>query len=58
MGLNDGVLLYTNTSPLATATSNFVVASKSGTTTGWVFGGPASVADSTIAQFQAALATP
>jgi hypothetical protein len=58
LGLEGGVITYTDKAPLSAATSNFVAVAKPGTLAGWVFGSNKSVADSTFTQFANAVNTP
>jgi sugar lactone lactonase YvrE len=58
LGLEGGVISYTDKAPLSAATSNFVTVAKPGTFKGYVFGSNKSVADSTFTQFSNALNTP
>jgi hypothetical protein len=58
LGLEGGVINYTDKAPLSAATSNFVSVAKNGTLNGWVFGSNKSVADSTFTQLNSALNTP
>lgn len=51
-GLGDGVLLYTDASPLASATGGFVAAHKTEIKSVWVLGGTASITDATIVEFE------
>ena len=55
LGQIDGVLLYTPYSPLSTTTRNFVESIKADVSTGWVFGGTATISSSTAAAFKLAL---
>ena len=55
LGQVDGVLLYTPYKPLSSTTSVFVQSIKAGVSKGWIFGGPATIADSTATQFYNAL---
>jgi hypothetical protein len=58
LGLEGGVITYTNTSPLSSATSAFVYGARKNVSHGWVFGSNKSVADSTVTQFNAVLNAP
>jgi hypothetical protein len=58
LGLEGGVITYSDKAPLSAATSNFVSVAKNGTLNGWVFGSNKSVADSTFTQFNSAVNAP
>jgi hypothetical protein len=55
IGQMDGVLLYSNATPLSPTTAAFLPQIKSGVFTGWVFGGKETIADGTRNQFYQAL---
>lgn len=58
VGQQGGILLYTDLKTVPTDTSNAVAVVKIGSQQGYVFGGPKSVYDSAIAQFNTTLNTP
>ena len=58
MGMNDGILLYTDATSFPSSTNSFVVSNRYGSERGFIFGGTASVSGTTGIAFGTALNTP